>query len=117
MHRLYGVVLGFHVVCLSFHLGCQVYVCVSKVSYCCPVLRRRLGEVCEGLFDVHQVVGSIAALARGFLPLPVVVLCLNEVGLKDCSVFVILVTPVLTVFRVLALLNHQCICDADYLGL
>ena len=64
---LHGGVLGHRVVCLIWHFGCQVYVCVSEVSHCHPVLCRRLGEVCA-----HQVVGSVAALAlMVFLPLTV----------------------------------------------
>ena len=84
-------------------------VCISEVSHCRSVLRRCLGEDCEGFLDAHQVVGYVAALARGLLPLPEVVLCLNEVGQKVCPGFFILVPLGPTVFRLLACLSHQSI--------
>ena len=86
---------------------------ISEVSHCHPVLCRRLSKVGEGLLDSQQVVGSVAALSRGFMPHSEVGLGLNKVGLKGCPGFVVLVPSGPAVFLVLACLGHQSVCNAD----
>ena len=93
-------------------MGCQVSFCVSGFSHFRLILRRCLGRVFEGFLDARKVVGSVSALELGLLPFHEVGMCLDEVGLKGCPEIVILVPPGPTVFRLMACLSHQSICDA-----
>ena len=86
LHCLNVGVLGCHVVGLLIHFSYKVHISVSEISHYRPVLCSRLRKVIKGFLNSHQVVVSVAALARGFLPLSEVVLCLYEVGLEVCPV-------------------------------
>ena len=110
---LHDGVLGCHVVGLRGHLICQVSVCVSLVSQCWPLLWHFMIKVGKGFLGAHQVFGFVAALAWSLLTLSEIGLCLNEVGLKSCPIFVILVPPGPVVFSLLSRLGHQSIWDAD----
>ena len=72
-----------------------------------------MSKVGEGFLYAHQVAGSVAALARGFLPLSEVSLCLDEMSLEGCQVFVVLVPPGPAVFWVFYCLGHQSVCNTE----
>ena len=99
------------------HLSCKVNIGVSEISHFCPIFCSRLRKVREGFLDSHPGVGSVAALARGLLPLSEVGLCLYEMGLEGCPGFFVLVPPGSLVFRVLSCIGNKSVGDADYLGL
>ena len=87
LYCFHGRVLGGHAIFIFRHLCRQVHVGASEVSHCRPFLRCFLCKVCEIFLYSDQVVGSVAALARGLLPLSEVLFLLSEVGLEGFTGF------------------------------
>ena len=86
---------------------------VSLVSDLCPLLRHGLSQVGEGFLNFHQVIGSVAALARRLLELTEIHLCFNKVGLKVRPHFVFDRMSRLKILLIFTGLSYKPVCDAD----
>ena len=74
--------LGGHVIGVFRQLHRQAHVGASEVSHFCSVIRYSLCKTREIFLYSNQVVGSIAALAQGLLPVLEFCLHLNETGME-----------------------------------
>ena len=99
------------------HLGCEVHGGATEVSHYRPFSLYHLGKVGKCLLYPGHFVGSVAALARCFMPLSEVGLIFDEVGLEFRPLFFILRPPYPTIFRVLYCFCNKYVHDADKLGI
>ena len=65
------------------------------------------------LLNSHQVIGSVAALARRILELTEIHLCFNKVGMKVRPNFVFDRMSQLKILLIFTGLSYKPVCDAD----